>query len=37
MSVLGRSSITYHCYSRHVAAMALHFGKLPTELDPEQV
>ena len=37
ISVLGNSNITYQCYSRHVAAMALHFGKLPTELDPEQV
>lgn len=37
ISVQGRSNITYQCYSRHVASMALHFGKLPTELDPEQV
>lgn len=37
ISVLGRSQSTFNCYSRHVAAMALHFGCLPTELDPEQV
>lgn len=37
ISVQGRSNITYQCYSRHVASTALHFGKLPTELDPEQV
>ena len=24
-------------YSRHVAALALHFGKAPTELDPEDI
>lgn len=37
ISVLGRSQSTFNCYSRHIAAMALHFGCLPTELDPEQV
>jgi len=37
ISVLGRSQSTFNCYSRHVAAMAMHFGCLPTELDPEQV
>ena len=37
ISVLGRSKRTFECYSRHVAAMALHFGCLPTELDAEQV
>jgi len=37
ISVLGRSPITFSCYSRHVAALSLYFGKLPTELDPEQV
>lgn len=36
ISVLGRSTKTFECYSRHVAAMALHFGCLPTELDSEQ-
>jgi site-specific recombinase XerD len=37
VSVLGRSQKTFECYSRHIAAMALHFKCLPTELDPEQV
>lgn len=37
ISVLGRSQSTFNCYSRHVASMALHFGKLPTELEPDQV
>jgi hypothetical protein len=35
--LLGRSSSTFQNYSRHVAAMALPFQCLPTELDPEQV
>lgn len=37
MSILGRAPRTFDNYSRHVAAMALHFQCLPTELDPEQV
>jgi integrase/recombinase XerD len=37
ISVLGRSKRTFECYGRHVAAIALHYGKIPTELDPEQV
>ena len=37
ISVLGRSPSTFSNYARHVAALALYFGKLPTELDPEQV
>lgn len=37
ISILGRSPRTFSGYSRHVAAMALHFGCLPTDLDPEQV
>jgi site-specific recombinase XerD len=37
VSILGRSTSTFNNYSRHVAAMALHFQCLPTELDPEQV
>ena len=37
ISVLGRSKRTFDCYSRHLAAISLHFGKLPLELDPEQV
>ena len=37
ISVLGRSPRTFDNYSRHVAARALHFQCLPTELDAEQV
>ena len=37
ISILGRSPRTFDNYSRHVAAMALHFQCLPTALDPEQV
>ena len=37
ISILGRSKSTFSNYARHVAAMALHFGCLPTELEPEQV
>lgn len=37
ISVLGRSPKTFENYSRHVAAMALHFQCLPTELSPDQV
>jgi integrase/recombinase XerD len=37
VSVLGRSEATFNNYSRHVAAVALYFGKLPTALDPEQI
>jgi site-specific recombinase XerD len=37
ISLLGRSTSTFKNYSRHLAAMALHFQCLPTELDPEAV
>jgi site-specific recombinase XerD len=37
VSVLGRSQSTFLNYSRHVASISLYFGKLPTELDTEQV
>ena len=37
ISILGRSRRTFENYARHVAAIALHFGKIPTELDPEEV
>lgn len=37
ISVLGRSPRTYESYARHIAAIALHYGKTPTDLDPEQV
>jgi len=32
ISILGRSKRTFENYSRHVAALALHFGALPTDL-----
>jgi hypothetical protein len=34
---LGRSQSTFRNYSFHVATISLHFRKIPTELDPEQV
>ena len=37
VSVLGRAQSTFRNYSLHVAAISLYFGKIPTELDPEQV
>lgn len=37
ISLLGRSPRTFDNYSRHIAAMALYFQCLPTELDPEVV
>jgi integrase/recombinase XerD len=37
ISILGRSPKTFDNYSRHVAAIALHFQCLPTDLHPEQV
>jgi len=37
ISILGRSPSTFDNYSRYIAAMALHFQRLPTELDPEQI
>ncbi len=37
ISILGRSKRTFENYSRHVAALAIHFGKVPTELDPEDI
>ena len=35
--ILGRSQSTFNNYSRHLAAISLYFGKIPTELDSEQV
>ena len=35
--VLVHSVSTFNCYSRHIAAMAMHFSCLPTELDSELV
>jgi integrase/recombinase XerD len=37
ISVLGRSVKTFENYSRHVAAIALHFKCVPTALNEEQV
>lgn len=37
VSVLGRSQSTFSNYARHLASISLYFGKIPTELDPEQV
>ena len=37
ISVLGLAHRTFDAYSRHVAALALHFKCLPSELDAEQV
>lgn len=37
VSVLGRSASTFNNYSRHVASISLYFGKIPTELDAEQI
>jgi hypothetical protein len=36
VSVLGLSKTTFENYSRHVAAVAIYYGKIPTELDQEQ-
>ena len=35
--ILGRSQSTFSNYARHVAATALYFGKIPTELEPDQL
>lgn len=37
VSVLGRSRSTFENYARHVAAISLYYGKIPTLLDQEQV
>jgi site-specific recombinase XerD len=37
ISILGRSQSTFENYARHIAAISLHFGKIPTELDQEQL
>lgn len=37
MSVLGKSKTTFKNYGSHLATLSLHFGKIPTELDPEQI
>jgi site-specific recombinase XerD len=37
MTIAGRSSSTVTNYGRHIAAIALHFQCLPTELDQDQL
>ncbi|SMO85888.1 tyrosine-type recombinase/integrase [Solitalea koreensis] len=37
ISVLGRSKSTFENYARHIASISLHYGKIPAELDPEQI
>jgi integrase len=37
ITILGRSKSTFENYVRHVAAISLHYGKIPIELDQEQV
>jgi integrase/recombinase XerD len=37
ISILGRSPSTFNNYSSHLASLALHYGKIPTALDQEQV
>ena len=37
ISILGRSKRAFDNYSRHVAALARHFGKVATELNPEDI
>jgi hypothetical protein len=37
ISVLGRSQSTFQNYARYVASISLYYGKIRTELDPEQV
>jgi site-specific recombinase XerD len=37
MSILGRSASTFENYGRHLAAMSLHFGRTPLELDADDV
>ncbi|MBB4803326.1 site-specific recombinase XerD [Flavobacterium nitrogenifigens] len=37
ISILGRSQSTFENYARHVAGISLYYGKVPTDLDPEQV
>jgi len=37
MSVLGRSESTFRNYVHHLAAISLHFGRTPLELDAEDV
>ncbi len=34
VSVFGRSQSTFNNCSRHLAAVSLYFGKIPTDLSP---
>jgi integrase/recombinase XerD len=36
-SITGKSTSTYENYARHLSKLALHFNRLPTELDPDQI
>ena len=37
MSILGRSKKTFESYGRHLAAISLHFGRTPLDLEAEDV
>ena len=37
ISITGKSRSTLNSYSTHLAKLALHFGCLPTDLDPDQI
>lgn len=37
ISVMGRSERTFSNYAKNIAALALHYKKIPTELSPDQV
>lgn len=37
ISILGRSQRTFESYSRNIASISLHFGKIPTQLEQDQV
>lgn len=36
-SILGRSQLTFKLYSRSIASLSLHYGKIPTQLEHDQV
>ena len=37
ISLAGKSQSTLRCYSSHLAKLALHFGCVPTEVDPDRI
>jgi site-specific recombinase XerD len=37
ISITGKSRSTLNSYSTHLAKLALHFGCVPTDLDPDQI